>query len=96
MQTFEFQGHNFQMEGDAKIFLEKYLKRIKQYTKKNNVDIDIVDDIYQNILEKLFELKAPIKQKKLISIINNLGEPEDIFEGNEQISLPTETQKKKI
>jgi hypothetical protein len=94
MKTFEFQGHHFKIEEDAKLFLEKYLKRVEQYTQKHHIDEDIIEDMYQNILEKLLVLKEPIQQKKLITIINNLGEPEDIFEGNEQIHLSTEKEKK--
>ncbi|MDR0369612.1 MAG: hypothetical protein LBH96_03765 [Candidatus Peribacteria bacterium] len=72
MKTFEFQEHHFQMEADAKLFLEKYLKRIEQYVSKHQIGQDVLDDIHQSILEKLLELKEPIKQKKLISIINDL------------------------
>ncbi|MDR2540632.1 MAG: hypothetical protein LBD11_02340 [Candidatus Peribacteria bacterium] len=72
MTTLEFQGHSFSIENDAKRFLEKYLKRIDSYAQKHHIDTDVVDDIYQSILEKLFEIKKPISQKKLITIVNAL------------------------
>jgi hypothetical protein len=72
MTTLEFQGHSFSCESDAKLFLEKYLKRIDTYAHKHQIDADVVDDIYQSILEKLFELKKPLTQKKLVTIVNAL------------------------
>jgi hypothetical protein len=86
MTTFTFQGQTFQMESPAKFFLEKYLKRIETYAKKHQISPDMVDDLQQNIGEKLFTLKQPITQKKLIPLINTLGEPEAIFE--EENSIP--------
>ncbi|MDR0860019.1 MAG: hypothetical protein LBO09_03385 [Candidatus Peribacteria bacterium] len=60
------------MEQDAKLFLEKYLKRIETYARKHTIDLDVVEDIYQSILDKLFAMKKPITQKNLIALVNDL------------------------
>jgi hypothetical protein len=91
MTTFTFQGREFQLEPSAKAFLEKYLKRIETYAKKHQIPPDMVDDLQQNICEKLFALKQPITQKKLLPLINSLGEPESIFE-EEAFFNPIEPQ----
>ncbi len=80
MTEFKFQWQKFKMEESAKDFLEKYISRIDKYAKSHNVSDDLVDDIHQSILEKLFEMNGEINQKKLISIVNSIWEPEDIFE----------------
>ena len=80
MTEFKFQWQKFKMEESAKDFLEKYISRINKYAKSHNISDDLVDDIHQSILEKLFEMNGEINQKKLISIVNSIWEPEDIFE----------------
>jgi uncharacterized protein (UPF0335 family) len=45
------------MENSAKDFLEKYISRIKKYAESHNISDDLVDDIYQSILDKLFDIK---------------------------------------
>jgi uncharacterized protein Yka (UPF0111/DUF47 family) len=60
------------MEESAKDFLEKYISRIDKYAKSHNISDDLVDDIHQSILEKLFEMNGEINQKKLISIVNSI------------------------
>lgn len=87
MSEFKFQGHAFKMENSAKEFLEKYVSRIKKYAKSHNISDDLVDDIDQSILEKLFEVKWEITQKKLISIVNSIWEPEDIFENESSYEI---------
>jgi hypothetical protein len=94
MTTFSFQGQDFQMEASAKVFLEKYLKRIEIYAKKHQISADMIDDLYQSIGEKLFDLSQPITQKKLVVLINSLGEPEAIFEEESVITLPEEQKKR--
>jgi hypothetical protein len=92
MTTFTFQGQEFQMDNSAKLFLEKYLKRIEVYAKKHQISPDMIDDLQQSIGEKLFTLKQPITQKKLIALINSFGEPEAIFEEEAMVSLPIEKE----
>lgn len=93
--TFKFQEQSFEIQKEAEIFLEKYLKRIESYAKAHNVQQEIVDDIYQNLLEKLFDIPEPIKQKDLVEIVNTLGEPEDIFENEAVESFNTTSEEAK-
>ncbi len=90
MAEFKFQGQTFKMESSAKDFLEKYISRIDKYAKSHHISDDVLDDIHQSLLEKLFEVKWEITQKKLIKIVNSIWEPEDIFE---EESLEIEPQK---
>jgi hypothetical protein len=45
------------MDDATKEFLEKYILKIKKYAESHNILDDLVDDINQSILEKLFELE---------------------------------------
>ena len=80
MTEFKFQWQKFKMESSAKEFLERYISRISQYADSHDISADLVDDIQQSILEKLLDEKWEITQKKLVSIVNSIWEPEDIFE----------------
>ena len=57
MAEFKIQGQTFKMENSAKDFFEKYISRIDKYAKSHKIDDDVLDDIHQSILEKLFEVK---------------------------------------
>lgn len=57
MAEFKIQGQTFKMESSAKDFLEKYISRIDKYAKSHHIYDDVLDDIHQSILEKLFEVK---------------------------------------
>jgi len=80
MTKFKFQWQEFKMDDATKEFLEKYILKIKKYAESHNISDDLVDDINQSILEKLFELEWEITQKKVVQIVNSIGEPEDFFE----------------
>ena len=90
MTEVKFQWEKFKMENSAKDFFEKYISRIDKYAKSHKIDDDVLDDIHQSILEKLFAVKWEITQKKLVQIVNSIWEPEDIFD---EESLGTETKK---
>jgi len=57
MTKFKFQWQEFKMDDATKEFLEKYILKIKKYAESHNISDDLVDDINQSILEKLFELE---------------------------------------
>ena len=80
MGEFKFQWSKFKMENSAIDFLEKYISRIDKYAESHNISDDLLDDIHQSILEKLFDINGEITQKKLVWIVNSIWEPEDIFE----------------
>lgn len=93
MSELNFQWQKFKMENSAKDFLEKYISRIKKYAESHNISDDLVDDIYQSILDKLFDIKWDITQKKLVSIVNSIWEPEDIFEDDMDLIEKDESKK---
>lgn len=88
--------HSFQMDADTYNFLQKYLKKIHQYADKHNISSDVIDDIEQNILEKLMEHKWKISQKDVVSIVNSIWEPEDIFSDSitEELNIENKNQTK--
>ena len=92
MSEFKIQGQTFKMESSAKDFLEKYISRIDKYAKSHHISDDVLDDIHQSILEKLFEVKWEITQKKLVKIVNSIWEPEDIFD-EENLWIDTPSKK---
>ena len=94
MTEFKFQWQKFKMDDSAKDFLEKYISKIKKYAESHNISDDLVDDISQSILEKLFELKWDITQKKVVQIVNSIWEPEDIFEDDINHSEDKQESKK--
>ena len=65
MTEVKFQWQSFDMEKSAKDFFEKYISRIDKYTKSHKISDDVLDDIHQSILEKLFEIKWEVTQKKI-------------------------------
>ena len=95
MSEFKIQGQTFKMESSAKDFLEKYISRIDKYAKSHHISDDVLDDIHQSILEKLFEVKWEITQKKLVKIVNSIWEPEDIFD-EESLWIDTTPKKTQI
>lgn len=92
MVEFKFQWQKFKMESSEKDFIEKYISRIKKYAETHNISEDLLDDINQSILDKLFEIKWDITQKKLVSIVNSIWEPEDIFEWVDSFESEPETK----
>ena len=95
MAEFKIQGQTFKMESSAKDFLEKYISRIDKYAKSHHISDDVLDDIHQSVLEKLFEIKWEITQKKLVKIVNSIWEPEDIFD-EESLWIDTSPKKPQI
>ena len=94
MVEFKFQWQKFKMESSEKDFIEKYISRIKKYAESHNISDDLLDDINQSILDKLFEIKWDITQKKLVSIVNSIWEPEDIFEWVDSFESEAENNSK--
>ena len=97
MTNFKFQWQEFKMDDSTKEFLEKYISKIKKYAESHNISDDLVEDINQSILEKLFELEWEITQKKVVQIVNSIGEPEDFFEEvpSEKLAITDDKDEKK-
>jgi hypothetical protein len=73
----EINGLKFEVSDTSKIFLKKYLERIKLFIKNNNIDSDVFDDIEERIAEKFSNKLAKVKIKKIsdkvvIDVINEI------------------------
>ena len=82
MKTLNLNEKSFQLENDVFKFLHDYIERINTFVAKNEIDTDLHQDILQRLADKLTEKateKSWITQKVAIQIVNNLGEPEEIF-----------------
>ncbi|RKW24478.1 PspC domain-containing protein [Candidatus Gracilibacteria bacterium] len=82
MKTLNLNEKSFQLENDVFKFLHDYIERINTFVAKNEIDTDLHQDILQRLADKLAEKateKTGITQKVAIQIVNNLGEPEEIF-----------------
>ena len=71
----------FNLKKDVFKFLHDYLERISTFVRKNQIDIELYQDILQIFEDKLslYEDASAISQKEAIQIVNELGEPEEIF-----------------
>lgn len=76
---FNINGQIFELSEVSSDFLEKYLQRVRKYIDKNNLESDLYLDIQERISEKFSELSQPISNKAVIDIVNEIGEPEEIF-----------------
>ncbi|MFC2495421.1 MAG: hypothetical protein ACFNWZ_04465 [Candidatus Absconditicoccaceae bacterium] len=82
MKTLNLNEKSFQLENDVFKFLHDYIERINAFVAKNQIDTDLHQDILQRLADKLSEKenqKGGITQKIAIQIVNDLGEPEEIF-----------------
>ena len=82
MKTLNLNEKSFQLENNVFKFLQDYIERINTFVAKNGIDTDLHQDILQRLADKLAEKateKTWITQKIAIQIVNNLGEPEEIF-----------------
>lgn len=73
-------GNYYEISNVALDFLNKYFARFELYTKNNKVNEEMFQDIKSSICEKLSKINREISDKDIIDIINELWEPEDIFE----------------
>ena len=79
MKPFSLLGNEYKLPDTSAKFLSDYLSRIEKYVAKHSIDDEYLADIQSRIAEKLSGLTEPIENKDVISIVNDLGEPEDIF-----------------
>ena len=81
MKTLNVNDKTFQLKSEVCKFLQDYLERISAFVKKNQIDTELYQDILQIFEDKLslYEDASVISQKEAIQIVNELGEPEEIF-----------------
>lgn len=76
---FNINGQIFELSETSVDFLKKYLQRIRKYIDQNNLESDLYQDIQERIAEKFSELSQPMSNKAVIDIVNEIGEPDEIF-----------------
>lgn len=85
-------SQSFELSDTSSTFLTKYLERMKHFIVKNNIEIEVYEDIEERIAEIFSEEKSDkISDKVVINIINEIWEPDEIFselieENNDQTS----------
>ena len=72
-------GQNYEISETSSVFLKKYLERMKNYIEKNNIEREVYEDIEERISEKFTEIWGEISDKAIIDIVNEIGEPDEIF-----------------
>lgn len=81
MKTLNVNDKTFQLKSEVCKFLQDYLRRIEAFVSKHEIDAELHQDILQIFEDKLslYEDASTISQKEAIQIVNELGEPEEIF-----------------
>ena len=81
MKTLNVNDKTFQLKSEVCKFLQDYLRRIEAFVSKHEIDAELHQDILQIFEDKLslYEDASAISQKEAIQIVNELGEPEEIF-----------------
>ncbi len=83
MKTIVIAGKTYTLSENTEAFLRAYLTRVRDFVAMHKLDPDLIFDIEQSIAEKLDVLlakKKSISEKEAIRIVNELGEPGDIFQ----------------
>ena len=81
MKTLNVNDKTFQLKSEVCKFLQDYLRRIEAFVSKHEIDAELYQDILQIFEEKLsaYTDTSSMSQKDAIQIVNDLGEPEEIF-----------------
>ena len=81
MKMLNVNDKTFQLKSEVCKLLQDYLRRIEAFVSKHEIDAELHQDILQIFEDKLslYEDASAISQKEAIQIVNELGEPEEIF-----------------
>jgi hypothetical protein len=75
----KFKQYKLEISDKHELLVNNYLHDIKEYISKNNLDIDLYDDIEERVFEKLSDHKK-LNDLVIKQILNDIGKPQDIFE----------------
>lgn len=79
MSSIHLSGKEYPVSTGAKSFLASYLERVKKYVENRKIGIEYAQDIEMRLAERLGVLGHEASEKDAVKIVNELGEPEDIF-----------------
>jgi len=77
MKRIEINGQKFSLSESSEIFLYKYLNKMKTFMEKNDIEIEVYDDIEERISEKFNEgigskTKREVSDTVVIDIVNEI------------------------
>ncbi|MCP4522915.1 MAG: PspC domain-containing protein [Candidatus Gracilibacteria bacterium] len=73
-------SQEFTVSETSEKFLKKYLERMHTFIQENNIETEVYEDIEERIAEIFSESHDKnISDKKVIDIVNEIGEPDEIF-----------------
>lgn len=75
----KFKEYKIDISDKNKKLIKDYLKKIKGFIDKNDLETDLYFDIEERVFEKLSN-DWELNQLKIKQILNEIGEPDDIFE----------------
>lgn len=79
----KFNKYNINISDKDKIIIKDYLNKVKSFVEKHNLEKELFNDIEEWVFEKLEEIHD-VKNKDVMKIINEMWEPEDIFDLDEK------------
>lgn len=79
MKPFSLFDTEYSLSPRGDEFISQYLTRVELYISRKSLDPSYLDDLKLRMKEKLEMMSLPIEEKDLVGLVNELGEPEDIF-----------------
>ena len=79
MKPFSLFDTEYSLSSRGHEFISQYLTRVERYISRKSLDPSYLDDLKLRMKEKLEVMLLPIEEKDLVGLVNELGEPEDIF-----------------
>lgn len=89
----KFEQYKLNISEKDKILVINYLEKLKNFTKKHNIEAELYNDIEEMLFEKL-QAEENLDQLKIIKIIKEVWEPEIIF--SDYVEIKTGVEEKEI
>lgn len=90
----KFEQYKLNISEKDKILVINYLEKLKNFTKKHNIEAELYNDIEEMLFEKL-QAEENLDQLKIIKIIKEVWEPEVIFSDYIDVNKNSENIKEK-
>lgn len=79
MATIRLSGKEYAVTPQAEVFLMSYLSRVRRYVSAHGISEEYAQDIENRLAEKLSYVGTECQEGEAVRIVNELGEPEDVF-----------------